>query len=66
MTENNTTSWDTSHVGLCADCRYAQQIESGRGSMFYRCERSASDQTFQKYPRLPVIQCSGHQVNNLA
>ncbi len=66
MTGNNTASRDTPHVGLCADCRYAQQIESERGSMFYLCERSASDQTFPKYPRLPVIQCSGHQVNNLA
>lgn len=66
MTENNKTSRDPSRVGLCADCRYAQQIESVRGSTFYLCERSASDQRFQKYPSLPVIQCSGHQVKNLA
>ena len=66
MTENNKTSRDPSRVGLCADCLYAQQIESVRGSKFYLCERSASDQTFQKYPRLPVVQCSGHQVKNLA
>ncbi len=34
--------------------------------MFYLCERSASDQRFQRYPSLPVVQCSGHQVKNLA
>jgi hypothetical protein len=65
MTENNKTSRNPSRVGLCADCLYAQQIESIRGSMFYLCERSASDQTFQKYPRLPVVRCPGHQAKNL-
>ena len=66
MTENNKTSRDSSRIGLCADCRYAQQIESARGATFYLCERSASDQRFQKYPNLPVVQCSGHQVKNWA
>jgi hypothetical protein len=66
MTENNKISRDTSRVGLCADCLHAQEIESIRGSTFYLCERSASDQTLPKYPRLPVAQCSGHQVKNLA
>jgi hypothetical protein len=64
MTENNKTLRDPSRVGLCADCRYAQQIESSRGSMFYLCERSAGDQTLPKYPRLPVVQCSGHLAKN--
>lgn len=60
MIENNKTSRDAVGAGLCADCRYAQRIESIRGSMFYLCERSAGDQRFKKYPSLPVIQCSGH------
>ena len=34
--------------------------------MFYLCERSASDQKFQKYPCLPVIQCFGYRIKNLA
>ncbi len=55
-----------SHVGLCADCLYAQQIETRRGATFYLCERSATDQRFQKYPNLPVVQCSGHQEKKLA
>jgi hypothetical protein len=66
MTENNKTSRDPSRVGLCADCLYAQQIESVQGSMFYLCKRSASDQRFQKYPRLPVVRCSGYRIKNLA
>jgi hypothetical protein len=66
MTENNKISRDTSRVGLCADCLHAQRIDSIRGSMFYLCERSTSDQTLSQYPRLPVVQCSGHQAKNLA
>ena len=48
-------------VGLCADCRYAQTMKSDRGSVFYRCERSATDPAFPKYPRLPVRQCPGYE-----
>jgi len=61
MADKNKTSLDLFRVGLCADCLHAQQIESARGAMFYLCGRSATDQRFQKYPSLPVIQCSGHQ-----
>jgi hypothetical protein len=48
-------------VGLCADCRYIKKIESARGSTFYLCQRSATDSTFPKYPRLPVLQCRGYE-----
>ncbi len=48
-------------VGLCADCRHAQRVESDRGSVFWRCELSASDPRFPKYPRLPVRECSGYE-----
>jgi len=48
-------------VGLCADCRFMRRIESDRGSTFYLCERSVSDPKFSKYPRLPVLQCSGYE-----
>ncbi|HEY6339429.1 MAG TPA: hypothetical protein VIW68_13125 [Candidatus Sulfotelmatobacter sp.] len=49
-----------SPIGLCADCRFMRRIESDRGSIFYLCERSATDASFPKYPRLPVIQCPGY------
>ena len=48
-------------VGLCADCRYMRLIESDRRSKFYLCERSVTDPSFSKYPRLPVLQCGGYE-----
>jgi hypothetical protein len=48
-------------VGLCADCRFMRRIESDRGSVFYLCERSATDARFAKYPRLPVLRCVGRE-----
>jgi hypothetical protein len=50
-----------SRIGLCADCRSMRVVESDRGSKFYLCERSATDPTFPKYPRLPVLQCRGYE-----
>jgi hypothetical protein len=47
-------------TGLCADCQHARRIESARRSAFYLCQRSTVDATFPKYPRLPVMQCSGY------
>ncbi len=48
-------------VGLCTDCGHARRVESSRGSPFYLCQLSASDAAFLKYPRLPVIRCSGYE-----
>ena len=48
-------------VGLCADCRFMRRAESDRGSIFYLCERSATDARFPKYPRLPVLRCAGYE-----
>jgi hypothetical protein len=47
--------------GLCRDCQHSRRIESDRGSIFFRCELSLQDPRFPKYPRLPVLQCSGYQ-----
>jgi hypothetical protein len=47
-------------AGLCASCTHARRVESSRGSVFYLCERSAIDPSYPKYPRLPVLQCSGY------
>jgi len=51
-------------AGLCDECRYMRLIESDRGSRFYMCELSASDKTFPKYPRLPVLQCRGFETRD--
>jgi len=56
-----TTEKAQRNVSLCADCRFMRQIKSDRGSIFYLCERSATDARFPKYPRLPVLQCSGYE-----
>jgi hypothetical protein len=48
-------------VGLCFNCRHSQTIESSRGSVFLLCELSKTDPRFPKYPRLPVLTCSGYQ-----
>jgi hypothetical protein len=34
-------------------------IRLDRGSVFYRCMLSDKDPRFPKYPRLPVVSCTG-------
>jgi len=46
-------------LGLCAECIHARLITSDRGSVFLLCELSKSDSRFEKYPRLPVLSCTG-------
>jgi hypothetical protein len=48
-------------VGLCASCAYARRIESRRGSAFYLCGRAGVEPGYDRYPRLPVRECDGHQ-----
>jgi hypothetical protein len=52
---------DGTLAGLCADCVHARPITSARGSTFWLCGRSADDPRFAKYPRLPVLRCSGFE-----
>jgi hypothetical protein len=47
-------------AGLCASCQNVRRITSDRGSRFYLCELSKTDPRFPKYPRLPVLSCSGY------
>ena len=48
-------------VGLCATCKHVRVMQSDRGSVFLLCTRSATDQRFAKYPRLPVLSCAGYE-----
>lgn len=50
--------------GLCATCTHLRRIESDRGSQFFLCQLALTDPTFRKYPRIPVLQCDGHQSKN--
>jgi hypothetical protein len=52
--------------GLCDSCVFRRVIRSDRGSVFYMCEKSFTDPSFPKYPRLPVLQCAGYQAENRA
>jgi hypothetical protein len=36
-------------------------VRTGRGSEFSLCERSKSDPSFPKYPRVPVLECRGFE-----
>jgi len=45
-------------VGLCRVCRHARIVRNPR-SAFWLCRRSATDPTFSRYPRLPVVACPG-------
>ena len=47
-------------MGLCANCAHKQTITSDRQSEFVRCGLSKTDPRFPKYPRLPVVQCTGY------
>jgi hypothetical protein len=46
---------------LCETCSHCRMIRSDRGSIFLLCERSLTDASFAKYPRLPVVECRGYE-----
>ena len=60
MSSENDDTPIHSNVGLCQNCRHARRIESDRGSNFLMCKLSFEDSRFAKYPRLPVLACSGY------
>jgi len=47
-------------VGLCSTCRHARVLETPR-SVFWRCLLAAEDPRFDKYPRLPMLECIGYE-----
>lgn len=46
--------------GLCATCRHSRTVRGSR-STFWMCERSRTDPSFPRYPRLPVLECRGYE-----
>jgi len=46
-------------VGLCKVCQHVNIIKNDRGSQFIFCQKSLKDDSFRKYPRLPVLNCHG-------
>ncbi len=47
-------------VGLCRSCRHARQVPTTR-ALYWLCQLAAHDPRFEKYPRLPVLQCAGYE-----
>ena len=45
-------------VGLCRGCRHARIVPTPR-SEFWRCALAETDARFERYPRLPIVQCDG-------
>ncbi len=54
------TSIDRKDVGLCATCRHARIVPTTRAE-YWLCRLSASDPSFDRYPRLPVLACRGYE-----
>jgi len=48
-------------AGLCDGCRHQRLVRNTRGSVFSLCERSRTDPAYPRYPRLPVLECGGHE-----
>ncbi len=51
---------DRERAGLCASCRHCQRITNARASTFFLCGLAHTDPNFARYPRLPVLACSGY------
>lgn len=47
-------------VGLCRRCIHARRVPAG-AQLYWMCERSLTDPGYDKYPRLPVLQCPGYE-----
>jgi hypothetical protein len=61
VTVPEATKAEKDRVGLCMDCKHMRLIRSDRGSTFFLCGRSTTEPDFPKYPRLPVLSCSGYE-----
>lgn len=48
-------------IGLCKTCAFARRVSTARGSVFWRCGRADRDASYARYPRLPVLSCSGFE-----
>ena len=48
-------------AGLCDACSHQRVVRNTRGSVFSLCELARTDPRFPKYPRLPVLACTGFE-----
>jgi len=52
--------------GLCDSCVHQQIVRNTRGSVFTLCRRSRDEPEFPRYPRVPVLECRGHESHGRA
>jgi hypothetical protein len=55
------TQEQSENAGLCVTCLHSRKIISARDSAFFLCQLGFTDPNFPKYPRLPVLTCSGYR-----
>ncbi len=49
-------------AGLCDACVHQRLVPTTRGAVYSLCERSREQPAlFPRYPRLPVLECSGYE-----
>jgi len=54
----------SNQIGLCQNCVHQRVHENARGSRFYQCGRASDDTTYARYPRLPVLRCTGFEASD--
>lgn len=52
-------------IGLCKECVHHSLVKNARENEFHLCEKSKTDSSFPKYPRLPVLECKGFLSTNI-
>ena len=49
-------------AGLCDVCAHQRLVPTTRGVEYSLCERSLEQpDSFPRYPRLPVLECTGYE-----
>jgi len=60
MGERERAVRDGDRVGLCAGCLHARRVGAPR-AVYWMCRRALTDPRYEKYPRLPVLECPGYE-----
>jgi hypothetical protein len=47
-------------AGLCETCEHRRLVRNTRGSTFSLCLLSRVEDSYPRYPRLPVLECPGY------
>jgi hypothetical protein len=53
-------------IGLCQRCGHVRIQSTKRGSVFYRCGLADEDDSYLRYPALPLRQCRGFELETVS